>query len=160
MAENQEIDLDAWQKLDLLHDEASNEGMRAIRYFAHKLHEAQSNPHLRVAVQGQLRSNNLLSPAPEEGIYSLERQETLALGRRNSTHEELKSPLRDEGGRTMILAMATKIMKMGVKRTVVGSLTKRCLQDDVVQIAQQRDIVLVPAIALPLLAIGVVKEET
>ena len=35
----------------------------------------------------------------------------------------------------MILAMATKIMKMGVKGTVVGSLTKRCLQDDVVQIA-------------------------
>ena len=47
MAENQEIDLDAWQKLDLLHDEASNESMRAIRYFAHRLHEAQSNPHLR-----------------------------------------------------------------------------------------------------------------
>ena len=37
MAENQEIDLNAWQKLDLLQDEASNEGMRAIRYFAHKL---------------------------------------------------------------------------------------------------------------------------
>ena len=93
MAENQEIDLDAWQKLDLLHDEASNEGMRAIRYFAHRLHEAQSNPHLWVAVQAQLRSNNFLPPAPEEGIYSLEHQETLALGRRNSTHEELKSPL-------------------------------------------------------------------
>ena len=41
MAENQEIDLNAWQKLDLLQDEARNEGMRAIRYFAHKLHEAQ-----------------------------------------------------------------------------------------------------------------------
>ena len=35
MAENQEIDLNAWQKLDLLQDEASDEGMRAIRYFAH-----------------------------------------------------------------------------------------------------------------------------
>ena len=46
MAENQEIDLNAWQKLDLLQDEASNKGMRAIRYFAHRLHEAQSNPHL------------------------------------------------------------------------------------------------------------------
>ena len=46
MAENQEIDLNAWQKLDLLQDEASNEGMRAIRYFAHKLQQAQSNPHL------------------------------------------------------------------------------------------------------------------
>ena len=64
----------------------------------------------------------------------------------------------------MILAMATKIMKMGVKGTVAGSLTKRCLQDDVVQIAllfaQQREVMLVPIIALPLLAIGVVKEET
>ena len=73
------------------------------------------------------------------------------------------SHLYDEGGKTMILAMATKIM-MGVKRTVVGSLTKRCLQDDVIQIsllfAQQREVVLVPTIALPLLAIGVVKEET
>ena len=93
MAENQEIDLDAWQKLDLLHNEASNEGMRAIRYFAHRLHEAQSNPHLRVAVQAQLRSNNLPPPAPKEGINYLEHQETLALGGRNSTHEELKSPL-------------------------------------------------------------------
>ena len=59
----------------------------------------------------------------------------------------------------MILAMAMKIMKMGVKRTVVGSLTKRCLQDDVVQIvllfAQQREVVLVLAIALPLLAKGI-----
>ena len=94
MAENQEIDLDAWQKLDLLHDEASTEGMRAIRYFADKLHEAQNNPHLRVAVQAELRSSNLLPSAPEEGIYSLECQETLGLGGRNSTHEELKSPLR------------------------------------------------------------------
>ena len=93
MAENQEIDLDPWQKLDLLHDEASNEVMRAIRYFAHKLQQAQSNPHLRVAVQAQLRNNNLLPSAPEEGIYSLERQEMLALGGRNSTHKELKSPL-------------------------------------------------------------------
>ena len=93
MAENQEIDLNAWQKLDLLQDEASNEGMRAIRYFAHKLQQAQSNLHLRVAVQAQLRSNNLLPSAPKEGIYSLERQETLALGGRNSTHEELKSSL-------------------------------------------------------------------
>ena len=64
----------------------------------------------------------------------------------------------------MILAMATKIM-MGVKRTVVGSLTKRCLQDDVIQSAllfapQQSEVVLVLAIALPLLAIGVVKEGT
>ena len=33
MAENQEIDLNAWQKLDLLQDEARNEGMRAIHYF-------------------------------------------------------------------------------------------------------------------------------
>ena len=94
MAENQEIDLNAWQKLDLLQDEARNEGMRAIRYFAHKLQQAQSNPHLRVAMQAQLRSNNLLPSAPEEGIYSLERQETPALGGRNSIHEELKSPLR------------------------------------------------------------------
>ena len=94
MAENQEIDLNAWQKLDLLQDEASNEGMRAIRYFSDKLQQAQSNPHLRVAVQAQLRSNNLLPSAPEEGIYPLERQETLALGGRNSTHKELKSPLR------------------------------------------------------------------
>ena len=40
MAENQEIDLNAWQKLDLLQDEASNEGMRAICYFSHKLQQA------------------------------------------------------------------------------------------------------------------------
>ena len=64
----------------------------------------------------------------------------------------------------MILATTMKIMKMGVKRTVVGSLSKRCLQDDIIQIAllfaQQREVMLVPAIALPLLAIGVVKEET
>ena len=46
MAENQEIDLNAWQKLDLLQDEASNKGMRAIHYFTHKLQQAQSNPHL------------------------------------------------------------------------------------------------------------------
>ena len=72
MAENQEIDLDAWQKLDSLHNEASNKGMRAIRYFAHRLHEAQSNPHLRVAVQAQLHSNNLLPSAPKEGIHFLE----------------------------------------------------------------------------------------
>ena len=44
-AENQEIDLNAWQNLDLLQDEASNEGMRAIRYFTHKLQQAQSNPN-------------------------------------------------------------------------------------------------------------------
>ena len=93
MAENQEIDLNAWQKLDLLQDEASNEGMRAIRYFSHKLQQAQSNPHLRVALQAQLRSNNLLPSTPKEGIYSLEHQDTLALGGRNSTHEELKSSL-------------------------------------------------------------------
>ena len=54
MGENQEIDLNEWQKIDLLKDEATNKGMRAIRYFAHRLHEAQSNPHLRVAVQAQL----------------------------------------------------------------------------------------------------------
>ena len=93
MAENQEIDLNAWQKLDLLQDEASNEGMRAIRYFAHKLQQAQSNPHLRVAMQAQLHSNNLLPCTPQEGIYCLECQEMPALGGRNSTHEELKSPL-------------------------------------------------------------------
>ena len=93
MAENQEIDLNVWQNLDLLQDEDSNEGMRAIRYFAHKLQQAQSNPHLRVAMQAQLRSNNLLPFTPEEGINSLERQDTLALGGRNSTHKELKSPL-------------------------------------------------------------------
>ena len=45
-------------------------------------------------MQAQLRSNNLLPSALEEGIYSLECQETLALGGRNSTHEELKSPPR------------------------------------------------------------------
>ena len=78
MAENQEIDLNAWQKLDLLQDEASDEGMRAIRYFAHKLHEAQSNPHLRVAVQAQLRSNNLVPFAQEERTRSLEPEESLA----------------------------------------------------------------------------------
>ena len=93
MAENQEIDLNAWQKLDLLQDEASNEGMREIHYFAHKLQQAQRNPHLQVAMQAQLHSNNFLPSTPEEGIYSLEHQETLALGGRNSTHEELKSPL-------------------------------------------------------------------
>ena len=93
MAENQEIDLNSWQKLDLLQDEASNEGMRAIHYFGHKLQQAQSSPHLRVAVQAQLRSNNLLSSTPEERIHSLERHEMPALGGRNSTHEELKSPL-------------------------------------------------------------------
>ena len=89
MVENQEIDLNAWQKLDLLQDEASNEGMRAIHYFAHKPQQAQINPCLQVDVQAQLCSNNLLPFAPEEGIYSLERQELLALGRRNSIHEEL-----------------------------------------------------------------------
>ena len=73
MAENQDIDLNAWQKLDLLQDEASNEDTRAICYFAHKLQQAQSNPHLRVAVQAQLRSNILLPSTREEGIYSLER---------------------------------------------------------------------------------------
>ena len=73
MAENHEVDLNAWKNLDLLQDEASNEGMRAIPYFSHKLQQAQkSNPHLRVAVQAQLCSNNLLPSAPEEGIYSLE----------------------------------------------------------------------------------------
>ena len=64
----------------------------------------------------------------------------------------------------MILAMSMKIMKMGLKRTVVGSPTKRCLQDDAVQnallFAQHREVVLVLAIALPLLAIGVMKEGT
>ena len=65
MAENQEIDLNAWQKLDLLQDEAN--------YFAHKLQQAHSNPHLRVAVQAQLcKNNNLLPFTLEEGIYSLE----------------------------------------------------------------------------------------
>ena len=64
MAENQEIDLNSWQNLDLQPDEASNEGMRAICYFAHKLQQAQSNPHLRVAMQAQLCSNNLLPSAP------------------------------------------------------------------------------------------------
>ena len=73
MVENQEIDLNAWQKLDLLQDEASDEGMRAIRYFAHKLHEAQRSPHLWVAVQAQLRSNNLVPFAQEERTRSLER---------------------------------------------------------------------------------------
>ncbi|KAI5059034.1 hypothetical protein GOP47_0025353 [Adiantum capillus-veneris] len=93
MAENQEIDLNAWQKLDLLQDEVSNEGMRAIRYFAHKLHEAQSNTHLQVAVQAQLRSNNLLPSTQEERTCSLKCQESLARGGRNSTYEELKSPM-------------------------------------------------------------------
>ena len=73
MAKNQEIDLNAWQKLDLLQDEASNKGMRSIHYFAHKLQQAQSNPHLWVAMQAQLHSNNFLPSALEEGIYSLER---------------------------------------------------------------------------------------
>ena len=46
-------------------------------------------------MQAQLCSNTLLPSALEEGVYSLERQEMLALGGRNSTHhEELKSPLR------------------------------------------------------------------
>ena len=56
----------------------------------------------------------------------------------------------------MILAMAMKIMKMGVKRTIVGSPTKRCPQDDIVQsalpFAQQSKVVLALAMALPLLA--------
>ena len=64
----------------------------------------------------------------------------------------------------MILAMAMKIMKMGVKRTVIGSPTKRCPQDDAIQsallFAQQSEVVLALAIALPLLAMGVVKEGT
>ena len=64
----------------------------------------------------------------------------------------------------MILATAMKIMKMGVKRTVVGSLTKRRPQDDAVQsallFAQQSEVVLALAMALPLLAMGVVKEGT
>ena len=93
MAENQEIDLNDWQKLDLLQDEASIEGMRAIRYFSHKLHKAQSNPHLQIAVQAQLRSNNLLPSAQEERTRSLERQESPAKGGRNSTYEELGSPM-------------------------------------------------------------------
>ena len=53
---------------------------------------------------------------------------------------------------------------MGVKKTVVGSLTKRCHQDKVIQsallFAQQREAMLALTIALPLLAMGVVKEGT
>ena len=82
------------QKLDLLQDEASTEGMRAIRYFAQRLQEEQNNPCLRVAVQSQLHSQKLLSPAQEEGIHSLERQESLAKGGRNSTCKELKEQRR------------------------------------------------------------------
>ena len=74
------------------------------------------------------------------------------------------SHLYDEGGKTMILATAMKIMKMGVKRTVVGSMTTRFPQDGAVQsdllFAQQIEVVLALIIALPLLAIGVVKERT
>ena len=64
----------------------------------------------------------------------------------------------------MILAMAMKIMKMRVKRTFVGSPTKRFPQDNAIQsallFAQQSEVVLALAIALPLLAMGVVKEGT
>ncbi|KAI5078946.1 hypothetical protein GOP47_0006617, partial [Adiantum capillus-veneris] len=101
MAENQEIDLNAWKKLDLLQDDASNEGMRSIRYFSHKLHEAQSNPHLQqVAMQAQLSSNNLLPSTQEERTRSLECKESLAKGGRNSTYEELRSPM--QRGRTSV----------------------------------------------------------
>ena len=74
MIEEQEMDPMNWLKVDLLQDEASTKGMRAIRYFAQKLHEAQSNPHLQVAVLAQLKSNNLIPPAAqEERDCSLER---------------------------------------------------------------------------------------
>ena len=46
MDENQEHDFNDWHKVDLINDEATNEGMRAIRYFAYRLHEAQRNLHL------------------------------------------------------------------------------------------------------------------
>ena len=52
---------------------------------------------------------------------------------------------------------------MGVKRTLVGSPTERCHQDDAVQSAllfsRQSKVVLALAMALPLLVMGVVKEE-
>ena len=73
MAEEQEMDLMNWLKVDLLQDEASSEGIEAIRYFAHKLHEAKSNPHLQVAMLAQLRSNNLIPPVQEEGACSLDK---------------------------------------------------------------------------------------
>ena len=62
----------------------------------------------------------------------------------------------------MILAMDLKIKELGTRRTVVGSLIKRCHQDDVIQsallFAPQSVDVLALAIALPLLAMGVAKE--
>ena len=114
-------------------------------------------------MQAQLCSNILLPSALEEGIYSLECQETLALGGRNSTHEELKSSLRrkrenddpsngykdhedeskEDRHRHFDEEMTTR--RRHPKRSPICS--------------QQSETVLALAIALPLLAMGVVKEE-
>ena len=63
MSDNQQqlLDLNA---INLLEDDASNEGMRAVWYLARRLQEAQSNPNLRIAVQAQLQANALIPEVP------------------------------------------------------------------------------------------------
>ena len=75
-----------------LNDEATTEGMSAIRYFAYRLHEAQINPCLEDAMQAQLEINNLIPHDQEERTRALEQQGSPARCGRNSTQEGKKSP--------------------------------------------------------------------
>ena len=92
-----------WQNVDLNEDVASNEGMRAIRYYAHRLQEAQNNPNLRSTVQAQLQINNLIPLAQEERTRSLERQESPSRrGRNFPQHGNAVSPPRRRGRRVAV----------------------------------------------------------
>ena len=84
-SQQQDLDLNA---INLYEDDASNEGMRAIRYLTSRLQEAQSNPNLRAIVHAQMHARALFPDVQEERARSLEQRES---PRREDSKEGQKS---------------------------------------------------------------------
>ncbi len=49
-----------WDELNLVEDEASAEGTRALRFLTEQIHQAQRNPLLRPTLQSLMRANDMV----------------------------------------------------------------------------------------------------
>ena len=83
------------QHIDFAHDEATAEGMQAIRFMAQRLQEARENPFLRAAVSAQLKVNHLLSPAGSKEIMEGSAKSSPKRGRSSSRESSMSAKRKD-----------------------------------------------------------------
>ena len=55
-----------WQALNLVEDEASSQGTRALRFMIKRIQEAQQNPNLRPTLQSLFRAHELILTENEQ----------------------------------------------------------------------------------------------